>query len=292
MISSPQKIALGTVQFGLPYGVANQTGQIALEEAFRIIETARKAGVDTIDTAAAYGTSEKQLGTIGVSGFKIISKLPPIPKDQSDIEKWVFKTIETSLKDLRVEKIHGLLLHRPEDLLSKQGTTISRTLQKLRSEGLVSKTGLSLYKVHDIEHFCTLLPIDIIQTPFNLIDRSLVNQGTLQHLKDHQIEVHVRSIFLQGVLLLPETARPSYFSNWNYIWESWHSWLKHNSASPAQACLKYVQSFPQIDRIVIGCDSLQQFKETLSCAKQDPISDFPDISSQDEDLIDPSRWNL
>ena len=111
------KLALGTVQFGLEYGVANESGQINFSEAKNILKLAKEKNIDLIDTAIAYGNSEKVIGKIGIEGFKYISKLPALPENCKDIDYWIKDMVEASLNRLRIENLYGLLLHQPKDLL-------------------------------------------------------------------------------------------------------------------------------------------------------------------------------
>ena len=111
------KLALGTVQFGLNYGIANLAGQVGLTEAQAILSHARKCGLDTLDTAVNYGDSEQRLGEIGVTDWQVISKLPALPEQCDDVATSVRNQVQASLERLRNTKLQGLLLHRPEQLL-------------------------------------------------------------------------------------------------------------------------------------------------------------------------------
>ena len=111
------KLVLGTVQFGLPYGIANQVGQVSLAEGTSILQLATACGIDTLDTAIAYGESEQRLGQIGVKGWQIVSKLPPIPDGTAQPIRWVETEVASSLQNLNVSSLYGLLLHRPLQLL-------------------------------------------------------------------------------------------------------------------------------------------------------------------------------
>src|SRR4051812_2125353 len=118
------RLALGTVQFGLSYGVANRAGKVTAGEARTIIENAQAAGIDTLDTAIAYGDSEQRLGEIGVQRFRIISKLPGMPEDLPDVKRWVENNVAGSLQRLGVRKLYALLLHRSADLQHPHGEAL------------------------------------------------------------------------------------------------------------------------------------------------------------------------
>ena len=144
MTDIAKQLALGTAQFGLDYGVTNKSGQVSLREAGDIVDEARARGIDTIDTARAYGSSEQSLGTIGVSDFQVITKLPGIPENCRDVKGWIVSEIEDSIDKLGVPSLYGLLLHAPADLLSEHGQMLAATLQALQQQGLTGKIGVSV----------------------------------------------------------------------------------------------------------------------------------------------------
>lgn len=285
------RLALGTVQFGLNYGVANAGGKIAPAEAADIVRNARAAGIDTLDTAVAYGDAETRLGQIGVADWCVVSKLPPLP-DGADPEKWVRHVVDQSLSNLRIPHLHGMLLHRPGDLLGPQGDRLYRAMLALQQDGLVRKIGVSVYGPDDLEATCGRFAMGMVQAPMNLVDRRLVTSGWLSRLKHEGVEVHVRSAFLQGLLLMTRQDRPKKFDRWRDIWARWDRWQLDHRVSPQAACLAYPLSHPLVDRVVVGVDSSDQFAQLLAAAGSLGKRSFPDLSCDDERLINPSSWNL
>ncbi len=285
------KIALGTVQFGLDYGIANKSGQVSQAAAESILRGARQHGVDTIDTAIAYGESETILGAIGISDFKIVTKLPSIPVDCRDVGGWVYQQCLSSLDRMQVNSIDGLLLHRSEELVSPSSNELIKAFQCLKDDGLVKKVGVSIYSPSELETVTQVCDIDIVQAPFNVFDRRLLTSGWLHKLNEDGIEVHTRSVFLQGLLLMHELMIPSKFSRWRHLWRSWYDWLDKSSISALQVCLAFVHEFPEIDKVVIGVDSVQQFNQIMDAAVPAYQLDFPEITCEDELLINPSNWN-
>ena len=283
------KLALGTVQFGLPYGVANQSGQVSRQEACQILSTAWEAGLDTLDTAIAYGTSESVLGEIGVSQWRVISKLPPLP-GEADIQQWVQQSVHDSLKRLRKESLTGLLLHRAQDFQGDNGLVLYDSLQRLKSMGWIEKLGVSIYSPDELKGIIPQLKIDIVQTPLNVLDRRLIQTGWLPRLKSLGIEVHTRSSFLQGLLLMLPLHRPAYFDRWSELWNTWQTWLEAEDLTPLAACLGFALHQESVDRVLVGVDSCQQLREILSIA----ASNFPSVpdslGSDDLGLLNPSRW--
>jgi aryl-alcohol dehydrogenase-like predicted oxidoreductase len=284
-------LAIGTVQFGMPYGIGNARGKIDLIEAREILELAKKNNINTIDTAIAYGDSEKNLGILGVRDFKLITKLPALPFDCVDVDGWVFNQVRLSFSRINANSIYGLLLHHPKDLLSIHGMPLYRALLSLKDRGIVQKIGISIYNPDDLDLLVSDFQLDLVQAPLNLVDRRLIRSNWLYRLKDYGYEVHVRSVFLQGLLLMNQDDRPSRFTRWNNIWDKWHAWNRDQEAKPIETCLSYAFSFPEIDKVVVGVDGLNQFKEIIDVINLDKKSIFPNISSDDELLINPSKWD-
>lgn len=284
------RLALGTVQFGLPYGIANTAGQVSLAEAERMVSLAADNGIDTIDTAIGYGESEQVLGRIGMQGFKVVSKIPPVPPDVTNVRGWVRDEVARSLDTLRIDRLHGLLLHRSADLLGPYGDVLAEALCELKAEGAVVKTGVSIYAPDDLETLSRKLELDLIQAPFNLADRRLHRSGWLQRLRSQGTEIHVRSVFLQGLLLMPREAMPPKFARWAPLFDRWHDWQRCHEASAVAACLAFPLSFPAIDRVVVGANDSAQLQEILRATAQRVETALPDLACDDEDLINPARW--
>jgi len=284
------RLALGTVQFGLPYGIANQSGQVGRDEATAILDTAWEAGIDTLDTAIAYGNSEQVLGEIGVTGWRIISKLPPLPHGCQDIAGWVEGIVEASLQRLKVPSIHALLLHHSADLQGRHGPAIFKALEGLRQAGNVGQIGVSIYQPEELDLTNADFNFDLVQAPLNVLDRQLIASGLLARLIDAGTNVHIRSIFLQGLLLLEQSARPSKFDRWQPLWQQWQQWLDGHGLTPLQACVGFALSHKDIERIVVGVDNARQLKEIVAgpTLSPDVIAKAP--VCHDLDLITPSHW--
>lgn len=284
------KLALGTVQFGLPYGVANQSGQVSRSAAKAMLDLAAHSGIDTLDTAIAYGESEASLGEVGIQGFKVITKLPAIPAGCGEIRGWVQAQVNASLTRLGVKAVYGLLLHRPEQLLGADGEAIYQALRGVKEAGLVRKVGVSVYDPNELEALIPRYRFDLIQIPFNLVDRRVQTSGWLRRLKEEGVEIHTRSAFLQGLLLMPQAVRPAKFSPWSDLWNTWHEWLSRHSVSAVQACLAFPLSFSEIERVVVGADSVSQLEQIISATVGAAPIDFPSLSCDEENLINPARW--
>lgn len=287
------RLALGTVQFGLPYGVANTQGQVNPEQAEVMLGAARDAGIDTLDTAIAYGEAEELLGRIGVAGFRIVSKIPALLEPVGAVDDWIVAQVEASLERLRVPRLGGLLLHAPDDLVGPHGPAIARGLQRARDAGLAERVGLSVYSPEQLATLIDRLPLEIVQIPANVFDRRFAETGWIDRLAMNGIELHARSAFLQGLLLMPSERVPSKFAPYRTLIDRWHAWLAGEVAgtSPVQACLAHVASYVGIARLVVGADSLEQLQNIIEAVSAAPMRAPESLASPATPLINPAQWN-
>lgn len=284
------RLAIGTAQFGLSYGVANQGGKVSQDEVKKILTRARQSGIDLLDTAIAYGDSENVLGRVGISEWKVITKLPSIPLDAIDISDWIHRQVQESLRRLNLTSVDAVLLHRPEQLLSDRGSEILFALQAVKANKLTKKIGISIYSPSELDHFDVAQYFDLIQAPLNILDRSLIESGWLKKLNQLKIEVHVRSVFLQGLLLMNPKERPPQFSKYNYLWLEWDRWLAENNFSAVEGCLAFINSIERLDGVLVGIGNAEQLNEIITASNLSlqnmPL--WPNLI--DSNLINPSLW--
>ncbi len=286
------RLVLGTVQFGLDYGVSNKTGKTPPEEALRMIDFARVNCIDTLDTAISYGESERLLGEIGVKDFKIITKLPGYAADYGSVEAWVTKQVEASLRRLRVDRIHGLLLHRSQDITGPHGFELVRSLRKVKRDGLVEKIGVSIYDPAELDKLERYAVTDLISAPYSVIDRRVEQSGWLSRILSQGGETHVRSVFLQGLLLMSSPEATALFPRWERKWKSWELGLQALGISAQEVCLSLPLRNPEITKVVVGAESLRQLEQLILISKKPSIEeDFDFMIDNEQDLVNPSRWN-
>ena len=285
------RLALGTVQFGLAYGVANSSGCLTIPEAARVLGCAKLSGIDTLDTAIAYGRSEETLGQLGVNGWKVVTKLPAIPSDCPDVARWVDTEIGGSLGRLRIDRLHGLMLHRPGDLLGPAGPAYLSALDDLKARGIVDKVGVSIYAPEELESLFALRRFELVQAPISILDQRMISSGWMCRLAAEGVELHARSAFLQGLPLMPEGTRPERFARWNGTWKAWSAWLEETGLTPLQACLGFALSVEGVDRVVVGVDGVAHLEEILreSTARLPSLPAWPE--PVDPMLLNPSLWN-
>ncbi|KKB79406.1 hypothetical protein VW29_17755 [Devosia limi DSM 17137] len=285
------RLALGTVQFGLTYGITNTSGKVGPDAVQAILARAAEVGLSTLDTAALYGDSEQSLGSAGVENFAVVTKLPELGRDVADPGLWVRTQMLASLSRLRLPRVDGLLLHRPDVLMTESGPAIWSAMQHLRAEGLVRAIGYSVYEPRELSSLYQAFRPDIVQLPYNALDSRFEVSGWIARLADGGTMVHARSAFLQGLLLAPRDGLPEKFSRWRSVFDAWHQWCSARGLTPLQAALGHSLAHASIDRVLVGVAGMDQFSEILASVSRHPIAAPLDLSSSDIDLINPSRWS-
>lgn len=287
---TPARIALGTAQFGSDYGVANRTGKVPVEEARMILDAGRRAGIDTVDTAILYGDSEATLGGLGVGDLRIITKLPGVPAKCGNVADWVASCLAGSLARLDVKRIGGLLLHRPADLLGPHGRELRTALMAAKSEGSVESVGYSIYDPEELNTLFRFLRPDIVQVPYNVFDRRIEASGWLARLIHANAEIHVRSTFLQGLLLMPRGSWPKYFQPWAGLLDMWLNWCEANGIPPACGAMQHAVRLAGVNRVVIGVDTVAQLSELIEMLESEAPNVPAGFRCDDEMLINPAKW--
>lgn len=293
------KIGLGTAQFGLDYGISNPLGKTPVAEVKRILDVAAENGIHVIDTASLYGDSEKVIGQCLAKNhpFNIITKTPQFNKSLfAGEESEQFKgTFYESLSRLKQASLYGLLIHNADDLLAPNGAALWEAMKDLKQEGLVKKIGVSVYSAKQIDAILEKYFIDLIQLPVNVLDQRLVRSGYLKRLKKRGVEIHARSVFLQGLLLIDPSALPDYFCSVRLHLQKYHKFIGSKNISPIKSALGFVLNLDDIDTVIIGVASLAQLEEILhACADSTEMhaDDYRIFAWSDEDILDPSRWKV
>jgi aryl-alcohol dehydrogenase-like predicted oxidoreductase len=282
------RIILGGAQLGLPYGVLGTGEKLKSVEVKDLLDSAESIGIQIIDTAIAYGTSESVIGEYSNSRFKIITKLPPLPNEIDDVSGWVRQQIDGSLARLQTKHIDALLLHHPQDLTGEFGVKLNKIIGELLSEGVIKRFGVSIYSPDELTTIVGHFPIDIVQTPFNVFDQRI--SPWLETLGRNGIEVHARSVFLQGLLISPAKARPERFKKWEAQFNHFDNWVSELSMSAISVCLGVALNQPGISHLVVGALSSSQLLEIAAHIPDDFPHRSEDIQSNDPALIDPRVW--
>jgi len=286
------KLGLGTVQFGLKYGVSNQGGRTSPDEVSRILAFAASVGIEVLDTAPAYGESEEVLGEFSSlsSRFRIVTKTRSSGRlDAGDVTA----DITSSLKRLKASRIYGLLVHTPKSLSGENGRRIFEELQALKTKGLVSKIGVSVYDSADIDEILSGQQLDIVQVPINVFDQRLLKSGHLRELRQRNIEIHARSVFLQGLLLMSPESLPSHLSGVRPHLEMYRRNIAALGMTPVGAAIRFAIEQPEIDIVLCGVNNLAQLKDIhqeVNCLCPKSAIDWSQFSFSQETILNPSLW--
>ena len=287
------QLCLGTVQFGMHYGIHNTLGrQPTEEEVFGVLDAAIDAGIYMFDTASAYGTSEELLGRYGLAarGGQIISKLhPAVEGERRDVRN----EIQRSLTRLSVSRLYCYMLHRTEDL---DDASVMDAMEEAKSHGWTDKIGVSIYSPEDAMCAAEDSRIDVIQVPYNVLDQRLDDCGFFEYAKENQKEVFARSTFLQGLLLMsPADAETKVAGSGVYV-ERFQSMAAEDGFLPREAAMLYALCHAGISYVVFGVDTSAQLRENTSLVSrcrafsatyQKLYGAFRDI---DVNILEPQRW--
>ena len=285
------KIILGSANFDQIYGIKKNF--IKKSEIKKLFDLALKNKIKTIDTSPLYNKSEKIIGLLNNNRFKIISKIPKPPKNikRENIKKWLKQNVMISLKNLKIKKFECLLLHNANSLLCKNGDEIYKGIRNMKTNGITNKIGVSIYDFNVLDKILKKFKFNLIQAPFNILDQRLVEKGWLKKLKKRKIEVHARSIFLQGILLLKHNQLPKKLIKLSKKLMVWENWLKKNKFSSLQVCLSFVLNQRQLDGIVVGYNNTNQLNQILKLKQIKNNFSLPNLNIKDKKLIDPREWS-
>ena len=283
-----ERLAIGSAQFGFNYGIMNTVGQTNEADIQKILDVARNYRINTIDTAVAYGESEKLLGKIGVDDFNVMSKISFSDTEYKDLIKWGEDKVRRSIELLNIKNLNTVFLHGTAKLNKKNDYQLIEALLHLKELGLTEKIGISLYSLSEVRDLNYLENFDIVQAPLNILNS---NKSLMENsYKQKKYEIYARSIFLQGILLTNPDNLPLQFAKYVPLWQEIFGWIKDQNISPLEACINYVLSYTKIKKIIVGVDSLSQF-EKLVASKYYKILSIPEWKNNiDSNLIDPRKW--
>jgi aryl-alcohol dehydrogenase-like predicted oxidoreductase len=290
-------LCLGTVQFGLQYGINNRYGKPNRQQVFSILDQALESGIRYIDTAVDYGDAEELLGEYGVDrkNLKVISKLLPnlIEEDCPNPEEVVEQQVRGSLKRLRLDSLDGYLLHNPQNFYNKG---IMAGLQKCKEMGLISNLGVSIYEERHALDAAGSGLIDYIQVPYSVFDQRLDRTDLFKIAKRNGVRVFARSAFLQGLIMMEDERIPDHLSLARKYLKIFDSIISKYSYSRVQAALLFSLDNPGIEHVVFGVDNVEQLTEGLGIA--DRGAEFEPCRAElqrsfldiEKSIISPSLW--
>ncbi len=289
-------ICIGTAQLGMDYGIANRDGQPGDDEMLRIIRYASECGIWYYDTAQSYGDSELRLGraftALGLGDkVRCISKLHP--GNEYDSEQ-IIETVRESVSSLDVSTLWALLAHRVDQV---HDDAILEAVRSLKAEGLIDHWGVSVYDPADALEMVEKVDIDVIQIPFNILDRRLPDKGLFDLAAKHQKKLFIRSIFLQGLIFLTPDEMKQRGMEWAapYIADL-QGRLDRSSDALNEFALVAVRKYAPDAILIMGVEKLKQLKENVSLLSKTGLSDsrakawWDEIPVYPERLLNPSHW--
>jgi aryl-alcohol dehydrogenase-like predicted oxidoreductase len=291
------RIGLGTVQFGMDYGISNRAGRPNEAEVAAILARAVASSVGYLDTAPAYGEAETLVGRLlpAGHGLRVVTKVPSMPDQQIESrhrQQWL-DAIERSLRRLRIDRAYGVLVHHAADLDKPGWQHLIDALHEAKARGLVDRIGVSIYNEQQLalaeSRFCP----EIVQLPFNALDRRPMISGTFAHLKARGAEIHARSLFLQGLLLMTPCGLPEFFKPLLPILTNLRNEWALRGLSPIAACLAFAMRQPAIDAAIVGVNRRTEFDEIAAAlAEAERITETSDgmLPEIDPIFLEPSRW--
>lgn len=285
-------IVLGTVQFGLTYGIANRQGKPDIGRVREILDLAYDLGIRVLDTAAAYGDSEAVLGSCGMDRWSVITKVPSLKDiDDPDIGDVAHDAVLRSLDRLGADSLHAVLAHDRRDAAGDRGRRLHDGLAPLVASGHIGRLGVSVYGPDDIEGIAAG-NAQIVQAPLNVLDQRFITSGAAARLSAAGGELHVRSVFLQGLMLMPAKDRPARFAPWAEELARFDREVEASGLDPAAYCLGFAAGQAAVSRCVLGVETAQQLSQLVGAfeAGQQAGHDAHNLGSDDPGLIDPRQW--
>lgn len=281
------KLILGTVQFGSNYGVNNLSGIPNDKELLEIFDLAKKSSIDSLDTAPAYGNAQQRIGELSQNHFNIVTKFPKINSFDELAENF-----NNTLKALNSEKVYGFIAHDAGTLIDNP--KYWDKLLALKQEEKVQKIGYSLYNPHQLNQLLEigLIP-DLIQIPYNILNRSF--EKSFEKLKKIGTEIHVRSVFLQGLFFMNPNSLPKKLESLSSVLNELDNISRKLETNIGSLALNFVAQNPNIDAVVIGVESTKQLQNNLrmldSCLNFVSVRNQIDlIRVQNKELLNPANW--
>lgn len=282
------KIVLGTVQFGVNYGINNTTGQVPFSEVCDILRIAHGNGVNTLDTSSAYGESEIVLGKALAETklkFNIVSKYPKSDKSVSE-------TFEQSLKNLGVKKLYGYLVHHFN--FYQQKPSIFDEMYQFKTEGKITKIGFSIYSVDQIKELLdNNILFDIIQFPYNMLDRQF--EPYMQELCNRGVEIHTRSAFLQGLFFKDTNTLSDKLKPLKPYLDNLHAYCAKRNITMEQLALGYVVSNDCVRGNLIGVDNHHQLRSNVNAVNNslsaEDVAFVRSVDVKEKNLLNPVNWS-
>ena len=278
-----KRFVIGSANFTQKYG-ADST-KISNREVKKILNLAKNKNIYKIDTAEAYLKREQVFKKLN-KNFKFYTKI--IPDQNWTSLEFCQQKLENHFKYFNTNKVEVIFFHDIKILFTKNGKKIFENLQNLKKKKFFHKIGLSIYDTDSLNYMTSNYDIDIVQCPYNVLDKRILNTGWFDKLKKLEIEVHARSIFLQGLLVNKSVYKKKYFKKWKKQISQWFTLLENNRISPIDYCLSDILN-SDFDKVVIGINNFDNLKEIINFRKINK-NKILNLKIDDIKLIDPRKW--
>ena len=280
------KIVLGTAQFGMPYGINKK--EVNLDDIGQILNYAKKNKINYLDTAPTYKNALKKLSTFSLKEWNIISKISSKPKNVKDIKSWINKIFFHTLNTLKIDKIDTILIHDENNVCHKKtGDEFYKSLNDLKNQGLIRNIGCSIYTPKKLIKILGRYEFDIIQSTYNIFDKRILLPEVTKILHKKKIKLHLRSIFLQGLLLEKQNIPKKFVKN--KILKKFNTWLKETKSENISTCLGCISQI-KFDKLIVGIDNISQLKGIIKNVRN-PSKIIPSFNVNENNIIiDPRKW--
>lgn len=279
------RIIIGSAQFINKYSFS----RVKKKQLISMINILKKNSKIIFDTSPLYSDAEKYLKIKKKQNYKIGSKLPSMEKiSENNIKNKIFDIVKKILKKMNINKLEYFLIHNETDLLGN--SKIYDILLDLKKRGLVKKIGVSIYSFKTLDKILKKYKLDIVQVPFNLLDRRLLNFYSKRKKLFNNTEIHVRSIFLKGLLLRNLFFIKNRFKHFYALFYKLHKWCEKSKINQLEACINFVSSHNFIKKFVVGFDNLDQFNEVKKIFDNKKKKYPKNIFSNNLKIINPNLW--
>jgi aryl-alcohol dehydrogenase-like predicted oxidoreductase len=254
------QLILGTANAGSKYSL-NQYQKLDKKNLIKIIQFAKKNKIKTYDTAPKYKNAEKILGSLSFNKINIITKIPNL--SNKDLKSNILTQVLKSKKNLKVKKLYGLLIHDIAFFKKQDPREVVEIISEIKKRGIVKKIGFSVYDPEDIDFVLKYIKPDLVQIPLSLFDRRFIIKKKITKLHSLGVEVHVRSIFMKGLLLVSDNKIPRKLHGLNFFLKKFNTWCNKNRITKLQAAINFIKNVKNIDGVVVGVDSVDQLRDII-----------------------------
>ena len=279
------RLILGSAQFGFKYGLKKT--KINKKEFQKIYKILKHDSLTYFDTAINYGSSQKRIGSLNIKK-KVITKIKIPIKKPKNLKKWYYQILFRTIKELKVKKLYGLLFHDTSDIFKNK--ELLNIISESKNKKLVSKIGISVYDKFEIEKVLRIWKPDIIQIPLNVFDQRFLNNNFRKKLNQLKIQIHVRSCFLNGLLLEKHLKKGKIISKNKF--KEFVSWCKLKDINQLTACIHFVKKIKYVHALIVGFNTSKQLEEILSSFKKKNILVPNHFDINEQKIIDPRKWNI